>query len=645
MVVVNPLQTLAPRGIVVSKDMAVTMRDGIRLATDLYRPALDGEPLAGPFPTILCRTPYDKSDRRYAEIGDFFTPHGYVVAIQDLRDRYRSEGTGDYAHTATPHEGRDGYDTVEWLASRPWSNGKVGMVGSSFAAVTQVRAALERPPHLSAIWPDVTPTDNYQHQAREGGAMQLHMFWALFIHVQDAQELRAYPEKQSEVWDDLRNIRQLLMNMPWKRGQLSLRHAPKLEDMLFQYYTRGRRDAWWDEERNNNARYFHRHADVPGTYSGGWFDPYAAAMTGYFSAMAQQNRSPQRLIMGPWGHVAMRGDASYINDVDFGVQSVWGVGHYFEQQLRYFNRTLEGMDNGWERETPVQLFVMGGGSGRKNSAGRIDHGGTWRGEQEWPLARTCYTRYYFHGDGRLMPQPPPTDAAPRAFVHDPMHPVPTLGGPLSAIMELPADGPDGPEAMWSRYLHPVLRLRNIVNSGPMDQRENAATFGASQPGRRLRDRSDVLVFQTAPLTEALEVTGPILVHLHIASSAPDTDFTAKLIDVHPANADYLDGFDMNLCDSVLRCRFREGWDREVMMEPGKVYAICISLPPTSNRFEVGHRIRIDVSSSNFPRLDINPNTGEPLGLHTHTQVASNTVFVDQAHPSHVVLPLIPVVGG
>ena len=640
----NPLQTFAPKGIVVSKDVAVVTRDGIRLSTDLYRPALDGEPLPGPFPTILCRTPYDKTDRRYAEIGEFFTPHGYVVAIQDLRDRYRSEGTGDYEHTATPHEGRDGHDTVEWLASRPWSNGKVGMVGSSFAAVTQVRAALERPPHLSAIWPDVTPTDNYQHQAREGGAMQLHMFWALFIHVQDAQELRDFPDKQAEVWDDLRQIRRLLNNMPWKRGQLALRHAPKLEDMLFQYYTRACRDAWWDEERNNNARYFHRHADIPGTFSGGWFDPYATAMTEYYSAMARQNRSAQRLIMGPWGHVGMRGDASYINDVDFGVQSVWGVDHYFRQQLRFFDHTLRDMANDWQHEAPVRIFVMGGGSGRKNHAGRIDHGGCWRDEQEWPLPRARATPYYLHGDGSLSPHGPPADARPRSFVHDPLHPVPTLGGPLCAIMELPADGPDAPEAMWSRYLHPVLRLRNIVNVGPMDQRETATTLGASQPGRRMRDRADLLVFQTPALTEALEVTGPIVVHLYIASTAPDTDFTAKLIDVHPANADFPDGFDMNLSDSVMRCRFRDGWDREVMMESGKAYAICIRLSPVSNRFEVGHRIRIDVASSNFPRLDVNPNTGEPLGRHTHTRVASNTVFVDQVHPSHVILPVIPALG-
>lgn len=642
MVSVNAPRVAPLHGIVISKDVKLRTRDGIHLATDLYRPAQDGEPLAGLFPTILCRTPYNKGDQRYAEIGEFFTPHGYVVAIQDLRDRYRSDGTGDYDHSATPHEGRDGYDTIEWLAARPWSNGKVGMVGSSFAAITQTRAALERPPHLSAIWPDVTPTDNYQHQGREGGAMQLHMFWALFIHAQDSQDLRDQPDKQAQVWDDLRRLRQLLLGMPWKRGQLSLRHTPRLEDMLFNYYTRARRDAWWDEERNNYIPYFHRHADIPGTFSGGWFDPYAVAMTGYFAAMAKQNTAPQRLVMGPWGHVGMRGDASYMNDVDFGQASVWGVQHYFAEQMRYFDQTLKGLEPGPQQPAPVRIFVMGGGSGRRNPAGRIGHGGGWRDEQEWPLTRARATPYYLHGDGALSPQMPLADAPARSFVHDPLHPVPSMGGPFCSIMEMPADGPGGPEAMWARFLHPVLRLRNIVDPGPMDQRETATTFGGSQPGRRLSERDDVLVFQTPALTEALEVTGSVVVHLFIASDAPDTDFTAKLVDVHPANADYPDGFDMNLCDSVLRCRFREGWDQEVMLEPGRVYPIRIDLPPTSNRFGVGHRVRLDISSSNFPRLDVNPNTGEALGQHTGMRVARNSVFVDQQHASYIVLPIIPL---
>ena len=229
-------------GVALAKDVMVPMRDGIRLATDLYRPARDGELVEGRYPTILCRTPYDKTDKRYSEIADFFVPHGYSVCLQDCRDRYRSEGTREYFHAATPHEGEDGYDTVEWIADQRWSNGRVGTVGSSFAGITQVRMALERPPHLTAIWPDVVPTNSFQHQSREGGAMQLHMFWALFIHTQDAQDIADDPEKQAEVSADLTRLRELFWETPYRAGQTSLRHVPTLEKCLVDYYTRGSYD-------------------------------------------------------------------------------------------------------------------------------------------------------------------------------------------------------------------------------------------------------------------------------------------------------------------------------------------------------------------------------------------------------------------
>src|SRR6185436_15381193 len=249
-------------GIVLAKDVRVPTRDGIELATDVYRPAREGDWAEGRFPTILCRTPYDRTDKRYTEIADFFVPHGYAVCLQDLRDRYRSEGTGDYFHTVTSQQGDDGYDTVEWIAMQPWSNGRVGTVGSSYAGITQVRLALERPPHLSAIWPDVVPTNSFQHQSREGGAMQLHMFWALFIHAQDAQDIRDDWDKQAEVWEDLKNLRQLFWATPWKQGQLSLRHTPALEQSLIDYYTRGEYDEFWQRKDNDFTRYYDEHADV-----------------------------------------------------------------------------------------------------------------------------------------------------------------------------------------------------------------------------------------------------------------------------------------------------------------------------------------------------------------------------------------------
>ncbi|HLB04760.1 MAG TPA: CocE/NonD family hydrolase, partial [Gaiellaceae bacterium] len=560
-------------GIVVAKDVMVPMRDGIRLASDVYRPATEGELVDGRFPAILCRTPYDKTDRRYSEIADFFTPRGYVVVLQDLRDRYRSEGTGEYFHTVTPHEGEDGYDTVEWIASRPWSNGKVGMVGSSYAAITQARAALARPPHLTAIWPDVVPTNNYLNQSREGGAMQLHMFWALFVHAQDAQDIRDDLDKQAEVWEDLRRIRELLVATPWRRGQLSLRHTPALESAFFDYYTRGCYDEWWAQESNDFTAHWDRHADVAGTFSTGWFDAFPHADTEYFAEMARRNETSQRLVVGPWSHVGMRGDASFTLDVDFGPESVWGVQRYFEEQLRYFDRWLRDVRNGVEDDLPVRIFVMGGGSGRRLASGKLDHGGRWREELEWPLARAVPTSFHLHGDGSLRPEPPPVGAAPCTFTFDPEHPVPSIGGLLCQIAELPPADPAAPEAMWARFLNPVLRLRNVLGPGPAHQRETPDVFGARPPYPLLCDRPDVRTFQTEPLAEPVEVTGPIVVHLWIASSAPDTDFTAKLLDVYPPSDDYPRGYHLNLCDSIIRCRYREGWEREVLMEPGRAYLV------------------------------------------------------------------------
>ncbi len=628
-------------GIVCSKNVMVPMRDGVRLAFDIYRPAEEGAFVDGRFPTIMLHTPYDKTDKRYTEIADFFVPRGYNVVLVDLRDRYGSEASGVYYHAATPHTGRDGYDICEWIGSRPWSNGRIGTVGSSYAAITQVRTALEAPPHLAAIWPDVVPTNSFQNQCREGGAMQQHMFWALFIHAQDAQEIADDPGKQEDVWNDLRELRQLFRATPWQRGQTALRHVPPLEDSLLDYYTRGAYDEYWSRVEHDYTRYWDQHADIPATMSTGWYDPFPAADTEYFASMTARNEAPQRLVVGPWSHVGMRGDSTFCLEVDFGPESTWGVNRYFEEQLAYFDRWLPDDAPGQpEGEAPVRIFVMGGGSGRTTAQGKLDHGGRWREEWEWPLARRVETAYYLHADGSLSTETPIAAAEPRSFTFDPAHPVPTVGGLYCSIGELPSEGA-GMEQAWARFLSPVLRLRDLLTPGPADQREAPEFFGSEAPYPRLSDRPDVLVFQTEPLTEAVEVTGPMQVRLWISSSALDTDFTAKLIDVHPANEDYPDGFDMLLNDSVIRCRFREGFEREVMMEPGQVYPVTVTLPPTSNLFDVGHRIRVDVSSSNWPRLDVNPNTGEPMGRHTHQVVAHQVVYVDVDHPSHIVLPVIP----
>lgn len=627
---------------VIFKNTMVPMRDSTRLATDIYRPMDAGEALRKPMPVLLCRTPYVKDSTRYVEIADFFVPRGFGVVLQDLRGRGESEGTGQYHHVVNGDEGIDGYDTIEWIAEQAWCNGKIGMVGSSFAAVVQVRAALENPPHLTAIWPDVTPTNSYMHQAREGGAMALHMFWALFLHAQDSQEIRTDLAAQQVVWDGLRDLRTWLRKTPFVAGETPLAVVPNLERILIDYYTRGRFDEFWAQIANDFERHFDAHADVPGTFSGGWFDPFSPAMTGYYAAMRRKNTSPQRLIMGPWTHVGMRSDASYQGDVDFGAESTWGVDAYFEQQLCFFDRLLKGAGNHGTPETSVQIFVMGGGDGRKTDAGKMNHGGRWRDEVEWPLLRTQHTPYYLQTDGMLSLSPPDEENRFRSFTFDPNHPVPTVGGSLTGMMDL-SDSDASMDPMWRRYLHPVTRLNDIVVPGPAHQQESPEIYGAQPPYPMLCDRTDVLCFQTPALDGPLEVTGAAIVDLWISSSARDTDFTAKLLDVYPPNEGYPDGYHMILTDSIVRTRFREGWDREVLMKPGGVYKVRIALPPTSNLFASGHRLRLDISSSNFPKFDLNPNTGEPIGRHTSTVSAANVVHVSRNSPSCVTLPVIPAI--
>jgi len=283
--------------------------------------------------------------------------------------------------------------------------------------------------------------------------------------------------------------------------------------------------------------------------------------------------------------------------------------------------------------------VMGGGSGRKTAGGKLDHGGRWREEREWPLARAVVTPFYLGSDGALSTEAPAAGAPPRTFTFDPSHPVPTLGGLYCSIGELPADGP-GMEPAWARLLNPVLRLRDLLTPGPVDQKESPAFYGSEPPYPRLAERPDVLVFQTDPLTEPIEVTGPMTVHLWISSSAVDTDFTAKLVDVHPPTPDDPRGFALNLTDGILRCRYRDSWENPSPLESGRVYAITIEPFATANLFKAGHRIRLDISSSNFPKYDVNPNTYAPEGRGRTTKVARNTVFCDAARASSIRLPIV-----
>lgn len=623
------------------KNIMVPMRDGVRLATDVYRPARDGELLPGPWPTILARTSYDKtSPQIWVEaVANFFTPRGYAVVLQDLRGRHRSEGTGQYFHTANPKEGEDGYDTVEWIAAQPWSNGRVGTVGSSHGGMVQTAMALERPPHLRAMWIDVAPTNIYAHMSRQGGAMALHMFGALFLHAHDAQEIRDDPAAVRVIEEAMENLRDLVHTMPFKPGHTPLTVVPNLESMLFHYYHRGAYDEFWSRKCTDYSRYFDQQADIPAVYSGGWYDPFSFDTTDQFATMARKNSAPQRLLMGPWIHTSMRGAGDTSSgDVDFGPEAGWGDEVYNRERLRWFDRWLKDIPTGVDDDPPVRIFVTGGGDGRKNQHGKLNHGGRWRSEREWPLTRATRTTLYFHADGGLGGELPGDDDPPLSYSHDPANPVPTIAANVTGFYEQVPVG----ERVDKHLVPPRARMQSIIQPGAAHQKEALGIVGAKPPYRPLAVRSDVLVFQTEPLTEDIEITGCPEVTLWISSSAVDTDFAAKLIDVHPPNEDYPNGYAMNLVDSILRVRYRDSFEKEELMEPGRMYEIKIPLQPISNMFTAGHRIRLDISSSNFPRFDVNPNTGEPMGRHTHSVVARNTVYADRAHASAIVLPVIPI---
>jgi hypothetical protein len=321
--------------------------------------------------------------------------------------------------------------------------------------------------------------------------------------------------------------------------------------------------------------------------------------------------------MGPWTHGAR--STTYAGDVEFGPHSTMdalGGADFFQQRLAWFDSQLKGHPLDPEFRAPVNLFVMGGGSGRKTPEGRLDHGGRWRTEVDWPIRDRRDTPFYLNESGRLTTAAPAAPKASIAYDFDPRRPVPTIGGAVTSG-------------------EPLMR------PGGFDQRETPDLYGASAPFLPLEARPDVLVFQTEPLTADVEVTGDIEAHLWVASDACDTDFTIKLIDVHPPNADYPEGYALNLTDGIRRCRYRDSWTDPQLMEPGAVYRLTVQAFPTANLFRKGHRIRLDISSSNFPRFDVNPNTGAPEGQGLTRQVARNTVFMDAARPSHVVLPIIP----
>ncbi len=619
--------------VVVAKDVMVPMRDGVRLATDVYFPARHPDPVAGSWPTILHRTIYDKSSEHLIAQAEYFCRNGYTAVVQDARGRFNSEG--EYYHFI--NEAHDGYDAVEWIAAQRWSDGKVGTYGVSYSSQVQSALATQNPPHLAAMIPMEGPTNIYKYGLRHDGAFQLKFLSVGFWLGQSSHEARANPSIKTA----LENARMgdWLWRLPLKVGQSPLALIPSYERFVHEFMTHGDYDEFWDHPAFNVEAHLDEHADVPTYIVSGWYDSWPRTMLEYYVELAKRKQSSIKVLIGPWVHGDSTVSLTYSGEVDFGPSAPLD-GNLAEShgawRLRWFDRWLRGIENGVDAEAPVKIFVMGGGSGRKNTAGRLEHGGRWRDEYEWPLARTEFTDFYLHGGGSLAAERPGDDGGSTTYAFDPKNPVPTISGSLSGLAEI-APMPAG----VAGEPPPMTRLRNLAIQGAAHQTERPDGFACRPPYLPLSSRHDVLVFQTKPLEDPIEVTGPITVTLWASSSALDTDFTAKLVDVYPPSPDWPDGFHMNITEGIIRARYRDATGKASLLEPGEIYEFTIILEPTSNVFAAGHGIRIDISSSNFPRFDINPNTGEPVNQHTHSVVATNVVHHDAQRASRVSLPIIP----
>jgi putative CocE/NonD family hydrolase len=618
------IEILAP-DVVVERDVMVTMRDGVRLATDVYRPAVDGVACAGRFPALMERTPYGKRQRsrseievgmtkpmERAEVAAAFVRAGYVVVYQDCRGRYGSEGV----FTKYLSEADDGYDTARWLVAEPWSDGRFGTMGLSYAAHTQAALACLNPPGLACMVMDSGGFANaYESGIRQGGAFELKQ--ATWAYGQAKESAVAAGDTRALAALEAEDIRAWFAAMPWREGVSPLRAMPDYESYLLDQWRAGTFDATWRRVGIWMAGFYDSFPDIPIVLMSSWYDAYVRSTLANYAGLDRPGRAPLGLIMGPWLHGNR--NTTFAGDISFGPEATIG-GHVATSWLAYrrafFDRWLKGIAPA-APEPRVRIFAMGGGSGRRDANGRLEHGGRWLAADAWPLAATRIAPWHLHADGRLSPETPAAGAEPLAYVFDPRDPVPTIGGALTSGLP-------------------------VFEGGGFDQREAARFYGCRRPGMPLAARPDVLTFESDVLAEDVFVAGPITVTLHVDTDGPDTDFTAKLVDVYPPSPDDPAGFALNLTDGIVRCRYRNSAAAPEPMPAGEVVEITIEPFATANVFAKGHRIRLDVSSSNFPKFDVNPNTGAPEGRGRATRPALNRVHCSAEHPSVLHLPIAPL---
>lgn len=501
-------------------------------------------------------------------------PHPHVCAgyAVVMQDcRGRFDSEGEWFPVID--EAPDGYDTIEWIAQQAWSDGRIGMVGGSYLGIVQWAAASACPPHLCCIVPQVTPCDHYENWMYRGGAAQIitHYPWAIYVQGRICQQM---PKDE---------LLELFHTLPLSQAD---RAAGRDIGFWQEWMTHSRYDAFWEPQNFETAL---DRITVPALNLGGWYDMYSQPALRCFAGQRERGGSPParngaRAIIGPWTHGK---SGTCYGDLDFGPQSDLDLDAH---ALRFLNRWLKDADDGLDAEPPLWLFVMG-----RNE---------WRREHEWPLPETEWRRAYLHsrgganavtGDGVLSFEQP-ADEPPDRFDYDPLDPVPTRGGNHSGDFA-------------------------GTLAGPVDQRP-------------VEQRPDVLVYATKPLEHDLDVIGPVRLHLAASSSAPDTDFTGKLVDVHP------DGQAIIISDGILRASHRESSREPSPIQPGQLYEFDINLGTTANCFRQGHRVRLEVSSSNFPRYSRNLNTGLDSNHTAQVATAHQTVYHQRGRESWLELPVV-----
>ncbi len=576
-----------PESIVIEKNVMVAMPDGIALATDIYRPRTDV-----PLPVLLQRTPYDKD---FSTIPDIvrMARAGYCVAVQDTRGCFASEGTFE----PFTSEAADGAAFIDWAASQPWSNGTIATFGASYVGATQWLAATRAHQALRGLAPLVTASDYHEGWTYQGGAFEIGfaLHWALGFALSETQRRiaggTATPGDRERILDAIGCIDSHYERHPLAEMPVLAATAPYYGEWL----RHPEDDAYWQRIA---PRKMYEQITVPALNMGGWYDIFAGGTLANYRGMKERGgsalaRSGQRLIMGPWAH-GVDGDCfpwQYFGP-RAGTRAV--TVDLVGAQIRWFDYVLKGIDDGISREPPVQIFVMGSNA--------------WRKEADWPLPGTIYHPYYLHSSGRAnslsgdgtLTTTPPADEECDVYLYDPRRPVPTCGG--ATLLS----------GLWVG-----------ANSGPRDQ-------------RTVEVRSDVLCYTSAPLDRATEVTGHVTLQAFVSSTARDTDFTAKLVDVSP------DGTATILTDGILRARYRESLATPVLMVPETVYDLRIDVGATANLFAAGHQVRLEISSSNFPRFDRNTNTGGKVATDRRGDVlqAVNRVWHDRLHPSRLILPVV-----